>query len=92
MTAHHLLRVTLDEVLALRMECNRCGCAVELKVAGDSLFFPPMQCPGCQMILHDNSDKHPLLRVARCLREMAIQAEAEQNITFQLEFRAGSER
>ncbi len=78
MTAHHLLRVTLDEILCLRMQCNRCGCAVEL--------------PGCQMILHDNSDKHPLLRVARCLREMAIQAEAEQNITFQLEFRASPER
>ena len=88
MTAHHLLRVTLDEVLCLRIQCNRCGCAVELKVGGDNLYFPPMQCPGCQLVLHDNNEKHPLLRVARGLREMAIHAEAERNVTLQLEFRA----
>lgn len=28
MTSHHAVRVTLDEILYLRMQCNRCECAI----------------------------------------------------------------
>ena len=85
MTTHHLLRITLDEVRALRMQCNRCGCAVELKVAGDNLTYPPEQCPGCRQILHDHDDEHPLLGAVRGLRQLHEQARAEKKVTFFLE-------
>ncbi len=75
MTADQRWIVDLSEVLAVRVECSKCGTAVVIRP--DEWHDPPLQCPGCSGLWdlpHVGDERSPLQHLGFGLQMLLKQA------------------